>query len=268
VEELRAEQREIDPYLVFSIKDASGNEIRKINVKPATGINRAAWDLRYPTPWPIDVKQETFNPTAPVQAIMHSLPGTYSISMDMVTRDGVKELAPAVEFKTQSLNIATLPAEDYGEVVEFQEKAGKLSNAMDAAQLFTADMQKQLVLIKQTLNKTPGSSSELMARANEIANRLEEIQFTFEGRPARASWEEIPPGPMPLNRRMSLMVFTHMSSTSGITQTERDSYDILIKEFPPVLEEIRSVHTDLKALNDELDRIGAPWTPGRMPDWN
>ncbi len=45
-------------------------------------------------------------------------------------------------------------------------------------------------------------------------------------------------------------------------------YDILAEEFPPILDELRNIaEVKLKALEAELDAIGAPWTPGRIPEW-
>jgi hypothetical protein len=40
------------------------------------------------------------------------------------------DLAGPVDFNVNKLNLATLPAEDYSENVEFNEKAGKLAIAM------------------------------------------------------------------------------------------------------------------------------------------
>jgi hypothetical protein len=38
---------------------------------------------------------------------------------------------------------------------------------------------------------------------------------------------------------------------------------------PPVIEEIRTIQTvSLPKIEKELDRMGAPWTPGRLPEWN
>jgi hypothetical protein len=93
------------------------------------------------------------------------------------------------------------------------------------------------------------------------------VIFIFEGPQARASREEIPPYPMPLNRRLGALVYAHYSSTSEVTKTEKDNYEILKDELQPVLEKLSSVYQEIKALNDELDDIGAPWTPGRIPAW-
>ena len=106
-----------------------------------------------------------------------------------------------------------------------------------------------------------------MQNGADIQKQLEDIMFTFEGPPARASREEIPPYPMPLNRRLSALVYAHYASTSGITETEKDNFAILKAELQPVLETLGSINDDIKVLNEKLDKIGAPWTPGRVPVW-
>ena len=59
-----------------------------------------------------------------------------------------------------------------------------------------------------------------------------------------------------------------MGSTTGITTTEKQGYEILKEEFPPLLEALkRIVENDIPALETELNKIGAPWTPGRLPVW-
>jgi hypothetical protein len=97
---------------------------------------------------------------------------------------------------------------------------------------------------------------------------LEELNFAMNGLPAKASGEEIPPAQVPLNDRLGSITYTHMGSTSGITTTEKQGYEILKEEFPPVLAALkRIVETELPALEAELNNMNAPWTPGRLPDW-
>jgi hypothetical protein len=47
------------------------------------------------------------------------------------------------------------------------------------------------------------------------------------------------------------------------------SIEILKEEVPPVLEELKTMHNaTIPEIEKELDRMGAPWTPGRIPEWN
>jgi hypothetical protein len=276
VEQLKAEESELAPYLVFSIRDAQGKEIRKLTSKANKEMKRITWDLRYQSNRPVSSRTEKFTPVAAPSGGgrrfgggggMPVMPGDYSISLSMVSRDGVTQLTSEVPFKAAALNLATLPAEDREAVASFNAKASELAGTMYTAQNFTADLQKKVVLIKQTIHNTSGTSQELMDKASEVEQALDNVAFLFEGTPAKASWEEVPPAQMPLNRRMSAMVYATISSTSGTTQTQIDSYEILKEELAPVLEELKTLNGKLKELNNELDAIGAPWTPGRLPGW-
>jgi len=276
LEELRAEKEEIEPYLVFSITDANGKEIRTLTANAKEGIHRITWDLRYSFNWPVSTGTETFTPVAESSesegsggetAGMPVLPGDYKVNLSMVTRDGTKDLVKDVPFRAEALNLATLPAENKDELSAFQAKVTELSGIMIATQSFTADLQQKIILIRQTLHNTPGTPPELMSRARDLEDRLKEVEFTFTGTSPKASWEEVPPARMPLNRRLSTIVYASMSTTSGTTQTQADSYEILKKEIPVLLKELKSVNDRIKELNDELDSIGAPWTPGRIPEW-
>jgi len=122
--------------------------------------------------------------------------------------------------------------------------------------------------IKQAIYATPGASQELMDKARAIGVELEELNFKMNGVPARASSEEIPPAQVPINSRLRNITYAHMGSTTGITGTEKQGYEIVKEEFQPVLEALkRIVEKDVPALETELDKMNAPWTPGRLPDW-
>jgi hypothetical protein len=48
----------------------------------------------------------------------------------------------------------------------------------------------------------------------------------------------------------------------------RDSYDVAAKEFTATLQALRALAADTEALENTLELKGAPWTPGRIPDWS
>ena len=140
--------------------------------------------------------------------------------------------------------------------------------AIDAARRMTGDLTEKVETIKQTLYATPGASQELKDEARALGVEQEAINFEFQGIPARASWEEVPPAKIPLSKKVSEMVFARNGSTSAPTDTEKQSYAILEAEFPPVLEKLRVIAEEkVPALEKKLNAINAPWTPGRIPAW-
>ncbi|MEE9448577.1 MAG: glycosyl hydrolase, partial [Ignavibacteriaceae bacterium] len=58
-------------------------------------------------------------------------------------------------------------------------------------------------------------------------------------------------------------------TTSSPTQTQRNSYKAASEEFEPLLAKVKKlIEVDLKNLEADMERYGAPWTPGRIPGWN
>ena len=80
-DELRTEDEELDPKMVFTVSDAAGNVVRRINGSPDKGLHRVTWDLRYPSSRPTDISDKKpgrwgMAPVGPLVA-----PGTYSVTM-------------------------------------------------------------------------------------------------------------------------------------------------------------------------------------------
>jgi hypothetical protein len=179
------------------------------------------------------------------------------------------DLAGPVNFNVEKLSIATLAAENYNKNVEFNEKAGKLAIAMVGSNRLIDELISKVEHFKEAIYSTPGASQQLMDKARELGEELEELNFKMNGVPAKASGEEVPPAQVPLYDRLGQVTRATASSTSGLTTTQMEGFEILEEEFPPVLEALkRIVEQDIPAMETELNKINAPWTPGRLPVWN
>ena len=63
------------------------------------------------------------------------------------------------------------------------------------------------------------------------------------------------------------MVYTSYRSTTNITKNERVAYETIYDEIQPVLQQLKKIdEEELKAIETELEKLGAPWTPGRIPE--
>jgi photosystem II stability/assembly factor-like uncharacterized protein len=265
VDEIRKEKEEIAPYLTFSIYDNAGRLVRKISKAPAKGINRAVWDLRYASTSPVTGK-DIFNPTAESPGSSFVLPGEYTVTLTMTTREGNKALSSPVKFNVVPLNNTTLPAENREQLVQFQVKANELARSIRGAEGLLNDMIRKTENIKNAVISSQEAPFELLAKADVISGRLKDLSLLFRRSSDMPSVEETPPSRVTFNERLGVLGYTHWRSTSAITRNEHNAYDILIAEFPPVLEEIKKIYTvDLKNLEDELENFNVPWTPGRIP---
>ncbi|MEW6702450.1 MAG: glycosyl hydrolase [Bacteroidota bacterium] len=267
IEDLRAEEMEKAPYLIFTITDESGNVVKKITKPAGTGVNRAVWDLRYEGTYPVAPKENKFDPIAKQNSGILAMPGKYKVALTMVVREEEKQLVEAVDFNVVPLGNTTLPAANRTELVAFQKKAAELARITIGTEKFVQDLQKKMETIKQTLNNTPAAAFDLMKRADAVSKELDEILFTFTGAEAKASQEEIPPAQVPLRSRLETLIGTQRRSTSNVTKNQKVAYEALYDELQPIIEKLKKISDiDLKAIESEMEKINAPWTPGRIPE--
>jgi hypothetical protein len=70
-----------------------------------------------------------------------------------------------------------------------------------------------------------------------------------------------------MNGRVGLLEGGMWNSTSAPTQTFEDNYQIVAKQFGPLLEELKAIAREMQVLWEGLELGGAPATPGRWPVW-
>lgn len=266
--DLLAERKEVPAYLTFIITDETGNEICRINKKPSSGINRVNWDLRYRDISPVEGK-EKYDPFAAMGSGIPVMPGKYKVSLTLTVRDTVKQLADPVEFKAVTLNNSSLPDTDRAALVEFQKNVAELSRLIHGTELYADDLLRRSYALQAALNAVPGDHSSLRAQISKVSGQLEEIMQKFNNKSDRPSEEENPPAPVTLNSRLSKIVWAHWGSSSAPTKMQQDAYAILMAEFPPVHKQVKQIgETDLRELEKEVEKLDAPITPGRLPDWH
>lgn len=257
--ELRAEDLDAASYLVFTIRDSEGNIIRRLKQTPAAGINRIVWDMRYPSNDPLG---ETTDPNK--HSALPVVPGKYSVSMEMVSGQNIKELAPRVEFICKPLNNRTLPAQDEKALADFQRKVTSMSSSLAATKQFVNDLQTRIKVIKTALNNTYNADLILIKNSDIIANKLNDLSKILTGDASIA--KRAGNQPMSLSDRVEYIISTMYYSSSAPTSTNSESYKIADSIFDTLLADLKSLYdNEYKKLESELDSLGAPWTPGRFP---
>ena len=264
---LRAEDREEPPAVVLTVSDEAGNVVRRLTGPAGAGFHRVAWDLRYPAADPTSVQpfdEDDLFASPPVGPM--ATPGTYKVGL-AVRVNGV--LTPAGEpqaFEATPLGTATLANKDRAGLLEFQRKTARLQRAVLAASQLAGNLRTQFTLIKKAVDETPGADPKLMAEVRALENRVKDIVVALNGDAVVRRYNE--PTPASIVERVQGVVYGHWTSTGAATGTHRQSYATAAALFAPVLEDLRKlVDVDMKALNDRLEAIGAPWTPGRVPRW-
>lgn len=262
-EELTAEQQEEKPYLLFTIRDLSGNIVRKLKTKASKGIKRITWDGRYPSVNPVSLRGPSFdNPFAGLDEGILAMPGEYTVSLSLSTNGVLKELVSPTKFKLNTLGGVTLPAEDRKELVAFQRKAQELSRAVSGAGNMLREISNRMRHIEKAVYAVSSSTPELVGDLKSIQNRLTKIRTEMYG--DRIAGRVDKDRPFAVASRVGWMTGEMWTSTSAPTQTQKDALKIAAEAFQPLLNQIRQIsEKDLKALEQKLEEAGAPYTPGR-----
>ena len=71
-----------------------------------------------------------------------------------------------------------------------------------------------------------------------------------------------------ISDRVGYVVGAQRMSTARPTQTQQNQYTAAAQDFVGVLVQLRQlIEVDLARLEKQLESGGAPWTPGRIPEW-
>ncbi|MCU1244719.1 MAG: hypothetical protein JWN02_629, partial [Acidobacteria bacterium] len=263
LEQIRAEQRELDPAVVLTVSDEQGTVVRRVAGSVKGGFHRLAWDLRFPPPSPIDLKEpelDPFNtpPTGPLVA-----PGLYSARLTKRI-DGVETpIGEAQTFSVVPLYASIMKEGDRAGMLEFQKRAAHLQRDLMGVAKTTADALTRIQYIRRALDEIEGSDPKLVARVNALDATLHDIDDQLNGDPATRTEGE-PNSPTLLDRVNTAV--NGLATTVPPTQTARQALASAEKDAGPLTERLRVALTvELPAIEAQLNALGAPWTPGRIP---
>jgi len=230
------------------------------------GINRVTWDLRYSPLEPIKMVEETPDAWTETGQSPLAMPGTYKVSLSKRANGVVTELAAPQTFTAAPLGIATLASVDRKALFEFQRMVAELQRAVLGASRAVDDVKDQIAHIKKALLNTPAPTAKLRADVDALETRANDIIRSLRGDRTLSSRNE--PAPPSIVDRVNGIVDDQWQSTGAPTQTQVDACNVAGDEFAPVLAKLRTlVEIDLKGIELGMENIGAPWTPGRVPEW-
>jgi photosystem II stability/assembly factor-like uncharacterized protein len=267
MEELRAEDIEPKPYLLFTITDESGQVVHRLTTPAKAGVQRVTWNLRYPPTSPVRSTGESESSSRRRGGTgMLAMPGKYSVTLAKYVNGEVTPLAGPQTFQVIPLQNTILPAKDRKAMVEFQAKVSELARVVQGTVSAAQDINGRIKIIKKALHLTPKASPQLMKQAEDIENQLREILRALNGDDSIEKRNESQPPS--ISSRIGRLMYGYMRSTAEPTQTMKDQYLITGEELAPQLEKLKQlVEKDLKNLELEMEAVGAPWTPGRIPVW-
>ena len=267
-DELRAEAQEAKAEVYFIVYDDSGAAIRRVEGKTDAGFQRVAWDLRYPAAR-VPSKHEEGGEDFPDAADQGPLVvgGNYSVRMFEKVGGVVAEVAGPQSFKVAAEGSAAMSAADRTAQGEFLRKTARLYRAVYGATRTAEDVEGRLKQIREALRETPTAEKQLAAVADLLEQHDREILRALRGDREIAKRNE--PVPSSINDRVNSILEGERFSLAKPTQSHIDQYNIGAAEFADALSKLHAlVDVDLAKLEKDMEAAGAPWTPGRVPEWS
>ncbi len=262
---LRAETEEPKPEVYLMVYDESGGPVRRVDASVDDGFHRVAWDLRYPKPSETEEEHlgEEWPPAASQGPLV--LPGKYSVRLFKRVDGLVTELGGTQSFAVIADGTSGMTPADRSAQQDFDRKVSHLYRAVSGAINSANDVQNRLKAIRKALEDTP-AAQPLEAQADSIEQRDNEILRALRGDVALAARSENVS--TSINDRMNNIMDGERFAITRPTQTHVDAYAIAAFEFSQQLAKLRTlIQVDLAKLEKDMEAAGAPWTPGRVPEW-
>ncbi|MEZ4774471.1 MAG: glycosyl hydrolase [Bacteroidia bacterium] len=259
-EEMRAEDNEESAYTLFTITDEKGEIVNRIKGGTGKGINRMVWNFRYASSMPIQSGgggRRGFGGGGGYLA----LPGKYFVSMAISVNGQMRELVGPQPFMVNPLNNLTLPATDQAAALAFQKDATELYRVIRGASDLHKELTEKNTRIMETCRIYPKVPASILGEAREAAQALIKIDLLLNGDASVEKRQfEVAPS---INDRISRALFGLYSARTSPTGTMLEQYNIAREEFEQVKSMLRDVVENIKDIEEKLEAVKAPYTPGR-----
>ena len=265
-EQLRAEAAEEAPAILLTISDGSGTPIRVLTGPVEKGLQRVAWDLRQPAH-----ELPPNRPRGEIEELFGDplvgpfvVPGKYSVTLSQRVGGVVSSLSSAVTFNVAlDPQLSHTPA-DLAARWQFAQKLQTLRRDIGGSLRLANNTSTTIDTILQALDATPAAPRTLHEKARALKKRLAAILVELQG--DRALGSRSVPTPVAISERANTISGELLNSLGRQTATHDQQLQIASELFATQRTALRTlVETDLPSMERELERLGAPYTPGRVP---
>jgi photosystem II stability/assembly factor-like uncharacterized protein len=265
-EQLRAEAAEEAPAILLTISDAAGTPLRVITGPIEKGMQRVAWDLRAPAHQlppnrPRGELDELFGDPLVGPFVV---PGKYSVTMTQRVGGVVTPLGGPVSFNVVIDPQAGHSAADLSARWQFDQKLQVMRRDLAGALELATSTNPRLDAMIKALDATPAAPRALHDQARALRKRLNAILDELQG--DRSLGSRSVPLPAAISERVNTISGELNGTLGRQTATHEQQLQIASELFATQKTALKAlVEIEVPAIERELDRIGAPYTPGRLP---
>ncbi len=260
LDSLRAENDEEKNYLLFIIKNAQGEEVRRFTADLKKGLHRFHWDGKTSNYSRVSSSNE---PLTNAGTAGLAAPGTYKVEI-LKSIDG--QLFPLTDsahsFTLNWLNNNTFSAENKQALTAFQSELEQVRRTFYGLQQKHKNLSKKVTKMKAMARNTPGTPLTILNDLQKIEKQLEKIDQRLNGDEIRSKYyfESAPS----LSSRLGSAVWNSYSTTSAPTGEQKKNLSIVSNANMKVKGELKALEQELDTFYQILLNNGAPYLDGDL----
>ena len=261
IEDLKYEDNEEKPYLIFTILDENGKEIRKIIEKPKLGYNSIVWNFRLTPQNNISLKSSSPGRYSEANNGPLALPGKYFVTMHKVQNGITTMMADKTPFECEWLNQLSTPTDNKIARLSFQLKVDQIRKAIDASSEVLKEDKKRLEFIKSAFKSYPNLDLKYLSKLRQLDSIRKEIRIKLYGDES-LSKRDIEQKES-ISSKVGIIIWNMWRNRSNPTITNKNLYESASNSFEKLIVEIQNLESSIKEIEKYLESREVPFTPGR-----
>lgn len=262
---LRAEDTEDAPVVFAEIKNSDGDVVVRLPAKNNKGFHRLTWNMRYPAPDQVKLNKPSFVPywvSDPMGAL--ATPGDYQVTLYKRQAGELTALGVSQTMTLKRLENSPELTSDPAALLAFQQELSELQRQVNNMGGQLSEVKNRIKHLKAAHNLTPKATEADYKALSNVVAKINDLDVMFSGDRTVASRQEATS--WSIAARVGTLYFNVIESQSDPTANHKHSMAIAQKELVGALQLLKSINADLTAHEQRMEKLGAPWTPGRTID--
>ncbi|MFT7345202.1 MAG: photosystem II stability/assembly factor-like uncharacterized protein [Lentimonas sp.] len=264
-EDLKKEDLEEKPTLIWIIRDVNNKEIRRFKTASKKGMQRVSWDLRKESTSPItNSKRSPGRYEDPNYGFLVT-EGTYSVEVIRIKDGEMETLVSKKNFKVVALANQTLLATDNKELNKLRSDIAEMSRQLSGSSKLLNETNEKLELMEVAIKGYPGADLSLLKETRTLKIDIEDCKLALYGDQKKSAMQfETPPS---LSYRIGITEYQLFSNTTGVTETQKENLKIAKEEYMAFRLKLNAIILATSEIEKKLESIKLPYLKGANQNW-
>lgn len=261
---LRLEDLEETAYILATITDEKGEEVKKIKLDAKKGLKRFTWDGRYEVTSPVNfIEPDTENPYYEADQGVPAVPGKYFVQLIKIYDGKTETLTDKVAFNIKTLNQSSLPLPDQQKALAFNKELAEFRRVASGTAVYFGHLHERAKYIKAGITKGSANALSLLEDMKKFDKKAQVLQLKMHGDNSLAKREfEVLPG---FIDALETIVYYSWSQSAGATGTHEEKLKRLKNDFKGIYSEVVELKNIVEAAEQKAEGLKMPATLGRLP---